>query len=336
MRKDLLRRHEERHAKGMWFRNSGGFVAANNNSSSPPLQPMRSIHLEHAAMFTEREQEEDVRMSSAEMPSVKISPYQETGLDAGVQDHRDHEVARLESAENPNNHLAYTQQMVPMEFHNPEAALHETDLNQMNYANAPYGEDQPTSLFLDPSSSLPDPGLDFEWLFDNLSAEMNSAGGSVGVSSVISPHSNISATDISPPALPVPSPASIRYPSSPQPMNNSPWVEVRNNLARALSTVDRGILESSFFYPNNLAGFWDLYFDNYHPHFPILHKHTLNPVKASPLMVAAIVTLGSTLSSDTYHWEVSTKIHDSLRYLIFGVSSFLFSFSSEGAKKKTD
>ncbi|KAF5014867.1 hypothetical protein F66182_14005, partial [Fusarium sp. NRRL 66182] len=67
VRKDLLRRHEERHAKGMWFRNSGGFVAATDSGSShesSEIPPQSEMQMEHAAMFTEREQEEDVRMSS--------------------------------------------------------------------------------------------------------------------------------------------------------------------------------------------------------------------------------------------------------------------------------
>jgi hypothetical protein len=305
----------------MWFRNSGGFVAANNSSSSHESSEVPSqsnVQVEHAAMFTEREQEEDVRMSSSDMHSVKISPYEDTDQvhdRMGVMN-----TARLESHDDPT--MSYGQHMEPMDFQNPATNVHDPDPHNMNFALPQFVEDQVTSLFFDPSTNIPDPALDFEWLFDNLSADMNSAGGSAGIPSVTSPHSSISATEISPPGL-VPSPAHIRHPLSPQSSQSSPWAEVRANLLKALSTLDPEIAMSSFFYPSNLAVFWDLYFENYHPHFPILHKQTLDPVKASPLMVAAIVTLGSTLSGDAVHWDASIKIHDTLRYLIFGVRFFL-------------
>lgn len=304
----------------MWFRNSGGFVAATDSGSShesSEIPPQSEMQMEHAAMFTEREQEEDVRMSS-DMHSVKISPY------ADADQHNQMSIMDTTRHESHNDSsMSYGQHLEPIDFQNPGPSVHDPDPHNMNFALPQFVEDQVTSLFFDPSTNIPDPALDFEWLFDNLSADLNSAG-SAGIPSVTSPHSSISATEISPPALPVPSPAHIRHPLSPQASQISPWVEVRANLLKALSTLDPEIAMSSFFYPSNLAGFWDLYFENYHPHFPILHKHTLNPLQASPLMVAAIVTLGSTLSGDAVHWDASIKIHDTLRYLIFGVCfSFL-------------
>lgn len=286
--------------------------------------------MEHAAMFTEREQEEDVRMSSSDMHSVKISPYEDA-----VQVHNQMNVmdtARLESHEDPSMSYGQHQHIEPMDFQNP-GPIHDPDPQNMNFALPQFVEDQVTSLFFDPSTNIPDPALDFEWLFDNLSADLNTAGGSAGIPSVTSPHSSISAPEISPPALTVPSPAHIRHPSSPQTSQISPWVEVRANLLKALGTLDPEIAMSSFFYPSNLAGFWDLYFENYHPHFPILHKHTLDPAQASPLMIAAIVTLGSTLSGDAVHWDASIKIHDTLRYLIFGVR---ISLLQPALKRDTD
>lgn len=272
------------------------------------------MQMEHAAMFTEREQEEDVRMSS-DMHSVKISPYEDA-----VQVHNQMGVmdtARLETHSDPS--MSYGQHIEPMDFQNPDPTVQNSDPHNMSFALPQFVEDHVTSLFFDSSTNVPDPALDFEWLFDNLSADLNAGGGSTGIPSITSPHSSISATEISPPAIPVPSPAHIRHSLSPQSSRISSWTEVRANLLKALTTLDPEIAMSSFFYPSNLAGFWDLYFENYHPHFPILHKHTLDPVKASPLMVAAIVTLGSTLSKDAVHWHTSTKIHDTLRYLIFGV-----------------
>jgi Fungal specific transcription factor domain len=276
--------------------------------------------MESSAMFTEPEQEDDVPIAASDMSPVKVTSYQNTGE---AQNHQMSvvEAAQLERGNAPINYNHDVPPMEPMDFRNPGPSDPDPDPHNMNVLIPQFAEDQVTSLFLDPSINFPDPPLDFEWLFDNLSADLNSTGGgSAGMPSGTSPYSNTSLTDTSPPALPVPSPAHIRHPSSTQSSASSPWAEVRANLLKALSTLDPNILMSSFFYPNHLAGFWDLYFENYHPHFPILHKHTLDPVKASPLLVAAIVTLGSTLSGDAVHYDAANKIHDSLRYLIFGVS----------------
>ncbi|OKL63017.1 hypothetical protein UA08_02043 [Talaromyces atroroseus] len=262
VRKDLLRRHEERHAKGMWFRNSGGFVAADSSSSfDSQSQPMEST-----AMFTEPEQEDAVQMTGSDMSPVKMTAYQTTG------ETQNHQMAAVEAAqlERENAPIDFSHSIPPMEpidFRNPGISDH-PDPHNMNVSTPQFGEDQVTSLFLDPSINFPDPPLDFEWLFDNLSADLNSTGGSAGMPSGTSPHSNASLTDTSPPALPVPSPAHIRHPSSTQSSASSPWTE------------------------------------------------------ASPLLVAAIVTLGSTLSGDAVHYDAANKIHDSLRYLIFGTPDF--------------
>lgn len=176
-------------------------------------------------------------------------------------------------------------------------------------------EENVTSLFFDPSLNIPDPSLDFEWLFDNVSTEFNANG---DLPAMVSPESSISGTHISPPSFPMHNQGIASYPQNNQ-LPSAPWVVVQGRLVEALSTLAPDILMSPFFYPTNLAHFYDLYFQNYHPHFPILHKPTLDPTSASPLLVAAIVTLGSTLSSDAAHFETAVNIHDSLRYIIFNV-----------------
>lgn len=273
----------------MWFRNSGGVVAEDtasvlhdNSAAVGYIQESPPRALESTAMFTEREQEDDVRMSES---SVKMLQYEEQPETAETYNQMD---------EIENMHVNTTD-MLP--------ALPDQEV---------------TSLFFDPSITMPDPALDFEWLFDNLSADLNNPG------QIVSPQSSVSQPGISPPAFgAAPSPVRIRQSISSQSSGSSPWAEVRANLLKALNSLTSDVLMSSFFYPNNLAGFWDLYFENYHPHFPILHKPTLDPVSASPLMVAAIVTLGSTLSGDAGHFDVANKIHDSLRYIIFGVRFIL-------------
>lgn len=289
-----MRRHERRHEKGMWFRNSGGVVEDTDTASllhegsTGYVQDSPQRALESTAMFTDREQEDDVRMSDS---SVKMLPYEpEPAAQTEVY-------GQMDEIQNMHENMP---DMLP--------ALPDQEV---------------TSLFFDPSISMPDPALDFEWLFDNLSADLNN-----GMPSVVSPQSSVSLPGISPPAFgAASSPVRIRHSISSQSSGSSPWAEVRANLLKALNSLTSDVLMSSFFYPNNLAGFWDLYFENYHPHFPILHKPTLDPVSASPLLVAAIVTLGSTLSGDAGHFDVANKIHDSLRYIIFGVR-LLFSLLS--------
>lgn len=285
VRKDLLRRHEKRHEKGMWFRNSGGYTGPSPMQDASPDPPQRSVR-EPAAMFTV--ENDDVRG----VPTAS-SEKSHDDADDDTADKGDHPVSHDQQA------------MVPMDFRN----------DMIN----PLTDDHVASLFFDPSFNIPDPSLDFEWLFDNISADFNSANGGLPV---VSPQSSASAAGISPPSFPMQSPH-IRSPASSHSSSSSPWVAVRANLLTALNTLAPDILMSSFFYPSNLAHFYDLYFENYHPHFPILHKPTLDPMKAPPLLIAAIVTLGSTLSSDAAHFETSIKIHDSLRYIIFNVSSIL-------------
>ncbi|KAL1983159.1 hypothetical protein VTN96DRAFT_409 [Rasamsonia emersonii] len=284
VRKDLLRRHEKRHEKGMWFRNSGGYTGPSPMQDASPDPPQRSVR-EPAAMFTV--ENDDVRG----VPTAS-SEKSHDDADDDTADKGDHPVSHDQQA------------MVPMDFRN----------DMIN----PLTDDHVASLFFDPSFNIPDPSLDFEWLFDNISADFNSANGGLPV---VSPQSSASAAGISPPSFPMQSPH-IRSPASSHSSSSSPWVAVRANLLTALNTLAPDILMSSFFYPSNLAHFYDLYFENYHPHFPILHKPTLDPMKAPPLLIAAIVTLGSTLSSDAAHFETSIKIHDSLRYIIFNTGDF--------------
>ena len=99
-----------------------------------------------------------------------------------------------------------------------------------------------------------------------------------------------------------------------------PWTTVSSILRSSLDGMPPDVLNSRFFDPDNLADFFDLYFHNYHPHFPFLHRPTLIPVETPPLLLTAIVALGSTLSHDPDHFAIATKIHDDLRWRVCRVS----------------
>lgn len=173
-----------------------------------------------------------------------------------------------------------------------------------------------TSLFLDPSFSAPDLTLDFDWLFENVPSGLAS-NIDEGLPEVVSP-ARTSSSGISPPSFPMNS-HTIRFPVPSDAPPFTPWVIVQGRLFEVLNTLPQAVLASPFFLPSNLSYFFDIYFENYHPHFPILHRPTLDPTTAPALLIAAIVTLGSTLASDGSHFETAVQIHDSLRYVIFNV-----------------
>lgn len=193
--------------------------------------------------------------------------------------------------------------------------IHDHPIDIRNDMMYNWTEENVISLFFNPSPNVPDLSLDFEWLFDNVSTESNPFGEPV----MVSRERSVSASNISPPSFPMHAPQISPY-YDPTQLATAPWVAVQGRLLEALNMMPAEVLMSPFFYPSNLLYFYNLYFENYHPHFPIIHKPTLDPTKASPLLMTAIVTLGSTLSSDVAHFEAAVKIHDSFRYIIFNVS----------------
>lgn len=97
------------------------------------------------------------------------------------------------------------------------------------------------------------------------------------------------------------------------------WSTVQSRLIKSLFSLPPDLLQSEFFQPNNLAMCFNLYFENYHSHFPILHRPTLIAAAAEPLLIASIITLGSTLATDEAIYSLGQRIHDSLRWIIFQV-----------------
>ncbi|KAL5340151.1 fungal-specific transcription factor domain-containing protein [Aspergillus crustosus] len=96
----------------------------------------------------------------------------------------------------------------------------------------------------------------------------------------------------------------------------------RDKVLAALATLPADVLSSSFFDGANLEWFMQSYWQNYNPHFSLLHKPTFSVQDAPPLLLVALLTLGATLSPDKEHYRVAEEIHESLRWLIFTSQSF--------------
>ncbi|KAK5555417.1 hypothetical protein LTR46_006442 [Exophiala xenobiotica] len=103
---------------------------------------------------------------------------------------------------------------------------------------------------------------------------------------------------------------------------SGPWFTVRMRLLDALRTMPQDLSGDTFFDAGNLKSFFDIYFTNYNAHFPILHQASFNLDDAPPLLLAALLTLGATLSPDPAHYRTAERIHESLRWLIFSSGSF--------------
>ncbi|KAI9739741.1 MAG: zf-C2H2 Zinc finger, C2H2 type [Cirrosporium novae-zelandiae] len=168
------------------------------------------------------------------------------------------------------------------------------------------------SLFFDASTEMQDVPTDLGWLFQDTPLQSFENPELLGTINTPSPDLYGSL-----PPLYFQTP-SIIPPSLP----TDPWLTARSRLIASLGSLPPSLLESSFFYPQNLSSFYDLYFENYHPHFPILHRPSFSPTDASPFLIASLVTLGSTLAPDVTFFNIAKKIHDQLRWIIFGTGTF--------------
>lgn len=153
-------------------------------------------------------------------------------------------------------------------------------------------------LFFDPSIDFQDVPNDLDWFFQDVLQKTPSAA---------SDHE--AATD-----------SMNMFPYLQQDLNltfdtlTSPWVNVSAILRSSLEGLSPDLLNSPFFGPSNLAKCYELYFNNYHPHFPFLHRPSLVPIDMPPLLLVAIIALGATLSEDLVNFEIATRIHDDLRF----------------------
>jgi hypothetical protein len=165
--------------------------------------------------------------------------------------------------------------------------------------------DKVNPLFFDASTDFQDMPNDLDWFFQDVMQKTPSACSVSEYDAVMEPAMF--------PYLQQESNSLSRY-------NSSPWVAASSILRPSLDDLPSDILGSQFFDPSHLAEFYDLYFNNYHPHFPFLHRPSLAPVEMPPLLLTAIVALGSTLSPDSFNFEISVKVHEYLRWKVLSVS----------------
>jgi hypothetical protein len=97
------------------------------------------------------------------------------------------------------------------------------------------------------------------------------------------------------------------------------WTCARSNMLDSLSQLDMRVLQSPFFEVDSLKMFFDLFFKHYHPHFPIIHHATFSVVACHPLLLVAILNLGSAMASDEMLFHLGQQVHYSLRLTIFNV-----------------
>jgi hypothetical protein len=165
--------------------------------------------------------------------------------------------------------------------------------------------DKVNHLFFDASTDFQDMPNDLDWFFQDVMQNTPSACSVSGYDAVMElamfPY--------------------LRQESkSPSRYNSSPWVAASSILRSSLKDLPSEILGSQFFDPSHLAEFYDLYFNNYHPHFPFIHRPSQIPVEMPPLLLTAIVALGSTLSPDSFNFEISVKVYEYLRWKALSVS----------------
>ncbi|KFZ23027.1 hypothetical protein V502_02490 [Pseudogymnoascus sp. VKM F-4520 (FW-2644)] len=190
---------------------------------------------------------------------------------------------------------------------NYDASTSNTDLN-FNYASPP---DRPDTVFFDGSANIDDLPENLDWFF-----ELPIPGPLSSADIAIDP---VPYTSLIPSPLPKDlQPSSLMLSTT----NDRTWRTVRSRVVGSLYSLQAEILQSVFFCPGNLAACYDLYFENYHPHFPILHRPTFVVTDVEPLLIIAIITLGSTLSKDENLFNIGQRIHDSLRWIIFQTGHF--------------
>jgi hypothetical protein len=176
-----------------------------------------------------------------------------------------------------------------------------------NYRSPPDG---PDTLFFDGSANIYDLPEGLDWFFEVPQPDALTNMDIVTTDPIPSHHTLI------------PSPLSIDQQSASgllPSLSDNTWPTVQARLIESLYSLPPDILQSCFFYPSNLTTCYELYFEKYHHHFPFLHRATLSVTEAEPLLIASIITLGSTMISDKAIYGIGHRIHDSLRWIIFQV-----------------
>ncbi|KAF3396448.1 Zinc finger protein klf1 [Penicillium rolfsii] len=100
------------------------------------------------------------------------------------------------------------------------------------------------------------------------------------------------------------------------------WNFARSSILESLDQLDIRVLASPFFEVDNLKMFFDLYFKHYHPHFPIIHSATFSVIACHPLLLIAILNLGSAMAMDEVLFDFGQQVHHSLRLIILNSGIF--------------
>lgn len=257
VRQDLYRRHKSRHAKGMFFRNTGGVVHPSSSSS------------------------------------ILFSSNEQTGISEPFQ----------------NPHLPV------MQIQNAGGMAEEETLTpEKNVLSA--SNDNSLNSFWTGSTQVPSIQDGLDWFFE--------------------PLQDIS--DLVDPSIPQFEPDSFtlhdadnqaaRHAADGEALNlsmdshtdqDNDWTCARSSILDSLNQLDIRVLTSPFFEIDNLKMFSDLYFKHYHPHFPIIHHPTFSVIACHPLLLIAILNLGSAMAMDEVLFHLGQQVHHSLRLIILNV-----------------
>lgn len=179
------------------------------------------------------------------------------------------------------------------------------------------------TLFFDDSTNIQDLPEDLDWFFEESQSELVSSLDMSGTVHV-APPTTFQITATMPELL-----SNNHQPALPAlPSYDNAWLIARSKILASLHSLPQELLESPFFQRSNLALFYDLYFKNYHHHFPILHQPSMLVAEAPPLLLTAIMTLGATLIADPVLYSIGTRVHDALRWIILSVSTENIIFST--------
>lgn len=283
VRPDLLQRHKKRHEKGMWYRKIGGVV--------PDAARKRKRDDGVTADGPNSASPESPEDSEGRLP-----PPSSTEAETAH-----HVVRQIEPLMSDGN-------------------LFNPDLSGFDAFQASIGGVHP--LFFDAAGEFQESN-DMDWLLQDIFPETFQDNSIVPQLNPLQAEGPIQQM-IMPIGHVVPDVTPIAYQEQAQPlqlqhMPASVWDMVRNNLMAELFSLPPEVLGTPFFDPGNLESFWNGYFDNYHPQFPLLHRPSLSPAEAPAFLVLAITTLGATLAPDVTHYNVATKIHDHMRGITFNV-----------------
>lgn len=305
-RADLLKRHIERHARGLWFRRSGNWSASraeamlpsssrdqsdSTSSGGPSPESLASTGSGPTPSSEMASMESPVAPSALAQPGRFLSPVPE-------------QVAP--SSPYPAQWSAGLPHLLPFD---QSAVTVPMFSNCMSDSICTMSQFIPTGI---------DP---LNWMFDR-----DPAAGTPETQSpslVRSSHSQTNAlpslgtrhvNGLPPMAVFLDPPDSAVTPAL------NVWIPVAQALLTDLA--DPSLYDHPFFAPVEMQTNFDSYFRSFQDHFPILSRPTTQPGQSHHLLLATIISLGASMGSDA-DYDVARRIHDRIRTLLFSHSSFM-------------